>query len=152
MLGICATQKKSKKILQTSLESFCSAKSRLVRRVSIRECVALLDDKASTEPEDKCIHEAHRTELSPTEISHNAGFIKKLASTFQKALFTIDGNRLFMHPRLKEYEVRLASVTLSLSAFSPPNQRNPRGQTFIKAELAFQRVNSAACEKDSVVL
>lgn len=70
-------------------------------------------------PKDKCIHETHRTELSPTEISHNIGFIKMLASTFQKALFTIDGNILFMHPWLKEYEVRLASIKLSVSDFSP---------------------------------
>lgn len=90
--------------------------ARLEIRVSIHECVELLDDKAS---KDKYIHEAHRTELSPTEISHNIGFIKMLASTFQKALFTIDGNILFMHPRLKEYEVRLASVKLSVSDFSP---------------------------------
>lgn len=93
--------------------------ARLEIRVSIHECVELLDDKASIKPKDKYIHEAHRTELSPTEISHNIGFIKMLASTFQKAPFTIDGNILFMHPRLKEYEVRLASVKLSVSDFSP---------------------------------
>lgn len=132
MLGICATQKKSKKILQTSLESFCSAKARLVIRVSIHELVELLNNKASIEPKDKCIHEAHRTELSFTEISHNIGFINMLASTFQKALFTIDGNRLFMHPRLKECEVRLASVILSVSDFSPKIREIQEGKPLSK--------------------
>lgn len=68
----------------------------------MHECVELLDDKASIKPKDKSIQEAHKTELSPTEISHNIGFIEMLASTFQKAFFIIDGKILFIHPRLKE--------------------------------------------------
>lgn len=84
------------------------------------------DYKASRKTKDKCIDEARSTQLSPTEISHNTVFIKMLASTFQKALFTIDGNVLSMQKWLEEHGVRFWFYKAVFHRLQWPNQRKPK--------------------------